>query len=329
MEGEGTRAPDILSIHTPEDVVRVLTPAVTLGVGAVGYLVMKEAKRAMENESVTPLISKGMTMYLAAAGALVFTGRDLYNDNLVAMLEAADVVPNDDLINTLHMTRLRNHVIYINSVFFLMSTGKPPTIESELDIVKALGIAPDAVIAGYVIQYCNEYITLHQQDYEKEMDNTTLTGDDKKAFIRLALGAKNLSNNMASLVISETVAGLSNEGAKSHISPRMIPYIAAVGSLAFLGRDIDSENISKLLSAAGVSIDEELMDATIAMHFKNRLIYLISLYFLLVVGREPTNEGVINIVRALGAQPDAKIAASTVQFFNIHKAAGEFKWLDG
>lgn len=303
---------------------RVLISSIKIGLGASVIMVMRELKRALENESIVKYMDRGVVNYIAAVGALAFTGRDIYTDGIVSLLEAIDIVPDTDILNTLRVLHLKNHLVYINAFFFLTFIGKEPTIDGIIDVVKAMDIAPDAVTAGYVIEYIKEYLTLRYNSIDV---GPNLQGKELEAFKKLSSGAIEMVDTVGELVIKEISVSLQNKAIMEHMSPKMVPYIGAMISLAFSGKDIDPEDVSKLLMSSGISPSREALGLISAMRFKNYIFYIIALYFLLSAGVEPTSDYIISVVKALGTYPDAPTAEYIMSYYKAKKQAGGFKWL--
>lgn len=90
------------------------------------------------------------------------------------------------------------------------------------------------------------------------------------------------------------------------------PYISAAVLLAFTGKDIAKERIRAVIERVGIRPDERLLDFAGALRFRKEMAYAPALYFLRVVGkhtgRSDSVENLMNVVGALGIEPDPDIA---------------------
>ncbi|MDE1834327.1 MAG: hypothetical protein KGH64_03240, partial [Candidatus Micrarchaeota archaeon] len=89
----------------------------------------------------------------------------------------------------------------------------------------------------------------------------------------------------------------------------------AAGSLAFAGKDIDREGIVRLLEAVNIDVDESMLDQTNSLHYKNHLVYVCALYFLLAIGHKPTTAELISVIKGYGLHPDAKMSQYVIDTY--------------
>ncbi len=301
-----------------------ISEVIRIGTGASSMLVIKELKRAVESPDAFKYIDKGVVNYIVAAGTLAYAGRDVYADGIAKLLLAIDIKPDPEILDAVHMLHFKNHLVYINAVYFLTLVGKEPTIDNVLEVIRAMDVQPDAMIAGYVIEYCKEYTTLK---YTAIDAGSNLSGSSLEVYKQLSSGVIELADTMSELVLKELDKGLRNKEVQAHMGPEILPYIGAIGNLAFSGRDMDTGNISKLLLSVGVTPREDMLKLITSLRFRNHLIYVISLYFIIICKREPSMDYLIRVVRAMDVSPDALVAGYVIAYYKMKKLAGGFKWL--
>lgn len=314
----------ISEIAKKEDVSQQLTEAIKIGMGATSMMIIKELKKAVESPDVVKYLDRGVVVYLAAAGTLAYAGKDVYSEDIAKLVTAAGMTPKQELLDAVRLLHYKNHLIYINSVYYLTFLGKEPTIDGVIEVIKAIGASPDATIAGYVIEFCKEYNTLR---YTTVDTGSALNGPALEVFKQLSSGVIELSDTMVELVLKEMDRMLKNKDVQAHMGPKMMPYIGAIGSLAFSGKDMDRNSVSLMLKAAGITPESEYLELIAKMRFKNQLIYVQALYFLIIAGVDPTPEYLFNVLKAMNTPPDALIGGYVIAYYKMKKLAGGFKWL--
>jgi len=127
---------------------------------------------------------------------------------------------------------------------------------------------------------------------------------------------RRLSSEMSTIVLGELERAIKQQNLNLDSKKEIVPYLAAAGSLAFAGKDIDREGIARLLEAADIEVDEDLMDQTSSLHYKNHLIYVCALYFIIGIGHKPTTQELMAVIKAYGAHPDAKMSQFVIDTYN-------------
>jgi ribosomal protein L12E/L44/L45/RPP1/RPP2 len=295
----------------PEELTKRFSIAIRTGVYASAVLLMRGLGRSMDSASVAKYMDKGVTDYIAAVGALALSGRDIDKGNIVSVVEAAGIIPDKRLLDAVRTLHYRNSLLYVNAVYFLNFLGQEPTIERVLAIVRTVRKKPDATLAGYVIEYCKEYEAGKYSAFDMALQNDTKQALFKQTYALIL----DLTDVMADIAIGELSRTLKDPSMTPHMGPRLFPYIGALGSLAFSGKDMTKKNIRELLDAAGIKTDDELLDAVASVNFKNNLAYVIAMYFLLTVGIKPETKLVNDVVRAIGFTPDATSAGYVLKAY--------------
>ncbi len=118
-----------------------------------------------------------------------------------------------------------------------------------------------------------------------------------------------LLNGAQKLLDDETVAQYIKEN-------KMQPYIYLSGMLNLLGRELNSENISKVLIGIGIQPDSNLIDALLSANNENGVIYVYSIYFLVILGREQSVKNIMDVVKSLGATPNETFAQNAFDLYN-------------
>lgn len=123
------------------------------------------------------------------------------------------------------------------------------------------------------------------------------------------------NGNAAKLVLQELRVILEDKNIEEHLNA-VFPYLFTAGFLAFLGKEINKENMSRALSAVGIEPKEEIANMVMATKVRNNIIYLYSLYYLLVMGREITEENMFKLLAAIGEPVDDASAKDVLLLYN-------------
>lgn len=109
---------------------------------------------------------------------------------------------------------------------------------------------------------------------------------------------------------------MSDKNSVEFLNKHGMPYLYAAGLLSFAGRDINIENMSKVMNAIGAKPD--FLDMFLVSKIKSHLIYVYAFYYLLANGRETFEEGVAKVVEALGVKVDAATLKESLDYINAH-----------
>jgi hypothetical protein len=115
------------------------------------------------------------------------------------------------------------------------------------------------------------------------------------------------TNMLADLLIEELDNILKTMDTKD-VPVKLFPYLAALSTIGFCGKDNDDEIFVNLLKSVDIRPDKEIMAKVLSLRIHNFLIYVHILYFLLDVGKPPTVENMLSSAKSLGFPPDMKLA---------------------
>lgn len=122
-----------------------------------------------------------------------------------------------------------------------------------------------------------------------------------------------VGNSSTNIVMREFEKAMRNETVKAHIKDGIISYLYAAGFLSFTSREINRENMAKVLNAIGVKPNYALIDVVLQSGVKNHLIYVHVAYYLLANGMERTEENVKKVMKAIGMEVDKEDLEEIVQ----------------
>ncbi|MDE1856854.1 MAG: hypothetical protein KGH98_02085 [Candidatus Micrarchaeota archaeon] len=97
----------------------------------------------------------------------------------------------------------------------------------------------------------------------------------------------------------------------------IISYIYTTGFLSFCGREINKENVMKMLRLVDVEPDEKMIDDLLHFGVKSTLVYGYVYYYLIANGVHPTEERMSSVIEALGLKPDPERIRYVLQFVSI------------
>jgi ribosomal protein L12E/L44/L45/RPP1/RPP2 len=281
-------------------------------------MVTREILRALENPMVSAYLDKGMSPYIAAAGALAFSGKEIGDAGIMGLLAAVGINPNQEFLYALGKLHYTNELVYITALQYLRLNGMAEGINGVVEVVRNLEVAPDQRIAGYVIEYSHEYGSRPPENVGMELNRE---GPDRKFFRRFYLGMLDLSHSMAELAARELNNTLEACADKITASPSMLPYIGAIGVLAFTGRVMTPDNIGRVVSSLGITPDDKTLADITPPRFKNPVIYLISLYYLYGIEHRIDAESISRVAAALGVDPDPMMSEYVLAYYKAKKAS--------
>ncbi len=282
-------------------------------------MVTREILRALENPLVSVYLDKGMTPYIAAAGALAFSGKEINDEGIGKLLTAVGITPNQNFLSALGKLRYTNELVYITALQYLKLNGRPEGISGVMDVVRSLDVPPDQRLAGYVIEYSHEYGSRPPDRVGMELN---MEGPDRKFFRRIYLGMLDLSHSMAELAARELNNTLEACAEKAPANASMVPYIGAIGVLAFTGRVMTPDNIGRVVSSLGIEPDAKMLSDITPPRFKNPVVYLISLYYLYGIEHRIDADSISRVAGALGVEPDPMMSGYVLAYYKSKNAMG-------
>ncbi len=139
-----------------EEIKEKLRVAVKSMADSGGEIVLTELSRALDMLDLKEKMEKGLLPYLAAAGFLAFSGRDIDVEGIGRVILALGMVPNTDLLRDMAALKYKNHIVYASALYYLIAIGIEPTPELLVRLVLAIDVHPDAKLARFVIDFYNE-----------------------------------------------------------------------------------------------------------------------------------------------------------------------------
>ncbi len=117
----------------------------------ISNVVMRETKRLMHDKRLSQFSEADLLPFLASIGLLGFCSRDQTSDNIEKVMYAVGISKNEELLELSGSLHVRNQIAYLIGLFFLLVAGVEPNVDRILKIVRVLGIAPDILVADYVV----------------------------------------------------------------------------------------------------------------------------------------------------------------------------------
>ncbi len=281
---------------------------------------IKVLSEYLDNPMVITFIEGGVNEYLSAlicAGlALGYAGKDIHSDDISRLLLASGIKQDQRVKIFLALTRLlhyRNHHAYMYATYFVKMIGKKPELELIFQIVRAMGIPPDASIAQKIMDF---NITYLDGAPPAEYPSMNKGGSVTDAFLRFCAIMSNFCNIIGDFLIREMNTALQNSEVVSRIRPDIYPYIWATSPLALSGREISRDTVGALLQAVDITPEQEILDTIMLLKFKDRVVYVVMLYYLVAIEVEPDAQRLIIIMQALDIQPDIVRAQKAIDYYN-------------
>lgn len=105
----------------------------------------------------------------------------------------------------------------------------------------------------------------------------------------------------------------------------MSPYIGAISVLAFSGRKVTSQNVSLLIKSVNHDPDTRMLSFIDSMNVGDIIPYIISLYFFIAIGKDPTQERILRMASALSIEQDEKAAEYVIGIYKSSSGTTEKK----
>ncbi|MGC8586875.1 MAG: hypothetical protein ACP5K9_01120 [Candidatus Micrarchaeia archaeon] len=144
-----------------------------------------------------------------------------------------------------------------------------------------------------------------------EEGNETLQGFLEKSLKLASLASSYLLNK-------EMERGLStiNKLVPMQLANKLLPYFVAAGILDLSGKDITKNNIERMFVGADVEINRIILTGIGMLKYKNHLVYVLSIVFLVSAEKDVTMERLLNTVMSLDVDPDVEVAREAVKVYN-------------
>lgn len=308
---DATASPGLQGSAKLDQIKEQLRFVVRQGTRARAIFMVGELKRMLEQPEVLSHLDEGVLNYVMATIALSFLCRDVYEENVSKLLYALGIIPNKELFEVLHALRYKNYNVYINVLYFMDAFGIQPSVDGIIDVLKAMEVSPDAIVARHAMEY---YQTMDKKNINPEV--LPQGGQTSEIFKRSATLIYKLSDVVAEFIIGEGDKIYANLMIDA-LREKMVPYIIALGFLALSGRDLDADLIDKTLGSVGFEADRLVLAAFSALKVRNHVVYITSLYMMGVVGMEPNMENLIRVVRSLGVNPDMHTATYALSAYKV------------
>jgi ribosomal protein L12E/L44/L45/RPP1/RPP2 len=95
-----------------------------------------------------------------------------------------------------------------------------------------------------------------------------------------------------------------------------MPYIYAAAFLSFAGREINEENLAKVLKVVGISADKKIVKLLFSAKVKCHFPYIYAYYFLLALGKAGSEEQILKIVDSIGLRTDKDRVNDVLNFLS-------------
>ncbi|MDE1868839.1 MAG: hypothetical protein KGH60_02635 [Candidatus Micrarchaeota archaeon] len=142
-------------------------------------------------------------------------------------------------------------------------------------------------------------------------DNSTMVSSDDSDQLKEDVGYSTLravvkAATDASVALAmkgfETV--FKSDEVRANIDKGIMTYFYAAGILSFCGREINRENITRILEAIDIEPNNVLTDVLLKTGLKSHIVYAYAYYYLLINGKSTTDANIMRVIDALGLEPD-------------------------
>lgn len=135
----------------------VISETLKAVIGAISstseQLLMTAIDRALENEDFITHLNDGIVRYLYAAAFLSFAGKEITKENLANAITSLDVKPNYEFIDIILNTKLKSHLAYVYTYYYLLVNGMTVSEKKLISTAKSLGIKADKATAAEVLKF--------------------------------------------------------------------------------------------------------------------------------------------------------------------------------
>ncbi len=276
-------------------------------------------KRPLVIEAIHGKVNE-QTLSLASAALVIgFISRDIESESIKKLLAAVNIHNSpmvDMLLSVINFIKVKNHHPYLFAYYALEFAGRETSTTNVLHLVRGLGtVAADAKIAEQMVKFCDE-----RKNEDAEIEYVPLGNEQlEQTFKKFHEIIINVYDTIGDFTIKE-ITEVTNRKLENGIPSNMYPYICAITTLSVCGRDSDMMSIEQFIDAMGIRPDQNAVRAIGSLRFRNQLAYVVSLYYLLSLGIEPTIDNMIRVVVALDLPPDAIVANKVLTYYNTNSA---------
>lgn len=122
------------------------------------YISTKEMFRGINEKGIYSFLKGGLLPYAASALILALSGKDIDSGAVKKVVKALDIDPDPKMLKELETLNYKNHIIYINALYLLLTLGREPTEESITKVATAIGVKADPIRAKDVMELYNKKI---------------------------------------------------------------------------------------------------------------------------------------------------------------------------
>ncbi len=115
-----------------------------------------------------------------------------------------------------------------------------------------------------------------------------------------------VAQTSAQIVANEFVRAMGSSKVKGRIDESIMPYLYAAGFLSFAGREIDSDNVKRIVKSIGIEPDERYISALMSVKIESHLIYVYAFYYLIANGKQASEDNISKVVKSLGIEPNSE-----------------------
>lgn len=131
-----------------------------------------------------------------------------------------------------------------------------------------------------------------------------------------------MSSTVESILLYEFEAFIKNNRFMEASKSKFMPYLSALAVLSLTFRDVSNDNLSALMGSADLDFDEKVFDTVPKTYLDNRLVYVHAFYFLVINGKETTEENIRKVVAALNIRYDKKAYGEALKFICTYTKCG-------
>ena len=290
---ENASAAEIKSVGKA-DLQDKLTKVISEGTKLMSNVLVDKIRNTMESEGLLTKIFmivdenkvvELMSPYIGAISVLAFSGRTITSQNVSILLKAVMHEPDNRMLHFIDSMNVGNVIPYILSLYFFIAIGKEPEKDSILNMAKALSIEQDEKAVDYVLGIYKSSSNASEKKADKisELIDKPLT----KA-----------SEMMSKLLIMELNRTFEDKHITDKIKEGVTPYIVAAGVLDFSGKgtQITREILSSIVSAAGITPDNSLIDYVFSLNYGHIDFSYVPVIFFMESARRPINTTNIKMV---------------------------------
>ena len=116
-------------------------------------MIMHSLSGVLRDRAVVDLLKHGVMSYIYAAGFLSFAGREINEESLSNAVHSLGMVPNKKVIRLFLESRVKSHLVYIYSFYFLLANGERATKQRIAHVAESLGMKADHAAIDQVIEF--------------------------------------------------------------------------------------------------------------------------------------------------------------------------------